>query len=60
MFDLKDTDIWWAAADIGWVTGHSYIVYGPLSLGVTQVIYEGAPDWPDPHPPSGPWWSATG
>ena len=47
VFDLKDSDIWWAAADIGWVTGHSYIVYGPLALGVTQVMYEGAPDWPN-------------
>ncbi len=47
VFDLRDSDIWWAAADIGWVTGHSYIVYGPLALGVTQVMYEGAPDWPD-------------
>ncbi|HSF19033.1 MAG TPA: acetate--CoA ligase [Vicinamibacteria bacterium] len=47
VFDLKDDDVWWAAADIGWVTGHSYIVYGPLSLGVTGVIYEGSPDWPD-------------
>ena len=46
VFDLKDSDIWWAAADIGWVTGHSYIVYGPLALGVTQVMYEGAPDTP--------------
>ena len=47
VFDLGDEDIWWAAADIGWVTGHSYIVYGPLALGVTQVLYEGAPDWPE-------------
>jgi acetyl-CoA synthetase len=47
VFDLKDDDVWWAAADIGWVTGHSYIVYGPLSLGVTGVLYEGSPDWPD-------------
>ncbi len=47
VFDLRDSDIWWAAADIGWVTGHSYIVYGPLALGITQVLYEGAPDWPD-------------
>jgi acetyl-CoA synthetase len=47
VFDLKDGDVWWAAADIGWVTGHSYIVYGPLSLGVTGVLYEGSPDWPD-------------
>lgn len=46
VFDLKDEDIWWCAADIGWVTGHSYIVYGPLILGATSVIYEGAPDYP--------------
>ena len=46
-FDLKDTDTYWCAADIGWVTGHSYIVYGPLSNGTTTVIYEGAPDYPD-------------
>jgi len=48
IFDLKDEDIWWCAADIGWVTGHSYIVYAPLILGVTSVMYEGAPDYPDP------------
>ncbi len=48
VFDLKpESDVWWAAADIGWVTGHSYIVYGPMALGVTQVLYEGAIDWPD-------------
>ena len=47
VFDLKDDDVWWCGADIGWVTGHSYIVYGPLSLGVTGVMYEGAPDWPE-------------
>ncbi|MGV3719328.1 MAG: acetate--CoA ligase, partial [Actinomycetota bacterium] len=47
VFDLKPTDIYWCTADIGWVTGHSYIVYGPLSNGVTQVMYEGAPDFPD-------------
>ncbi|MFG1920473.1 acetate--CoA ligase [Cryptosporangium sp. NPDC048952] len=47
VFDLKpETDIYWCAADIGWVTGHSYIVYGPLSNGVTQVMYEGTPDTP--------------
>jgi acetyl-CoA synthetase len=40
------TDVYWCAADIGWVTGHSYIVYGPLALGMTSVLYEGAPDWP--------------
>jgi acetyl-CoA synthetase len=47
VFDLKDDDIYWCAADIGWVTGHSYIVYGPLCNGATSVIYEGTPDWPD-------------
>jgi acetyl-CoA synthetase len=47
VFDLKDEDVYWCTADIGWVTGHSYIVYGPLSNGATSVMYEGAPDWPD-------------
>jgi acetyl-CoA synthetase len=48
IFDLKpDTDVFWCAADIGWVTGHSYIVYGPLCNGATSVMYEGAPDYPD-------------
>jgi len=47
VFDLKDDDVFWCTADIGWVTGHSYVVYGPLALGATEVMYEGAPDWPD-------------
>ena len=47
VFDLKDTDVYWCTADVGWVTGHSYVVYGPLALGATQVMYEGAPDWPE-------------
>jgi acetyl-CoA synthetase len=47
VFDYKDTDVYWCAADIGWVTGHSYIVYGPLCNGATSVIYEGTPDFPD-------------
>jgi acetyl-CoA synthetase len=47
VFDLKDDDIYWCAADIGWVTGHSYIVYGPLCNGATSIIYEGTPDFPD-------------
>jgi acetyl-CoA synthetase len=47
VFDLKDEDVFWCTADVGWVTGHSYVVYGPLANGVTQVLYEGAPDWPD-------------
>jgi acetyl-CoA synthetase len=48
VFDLKpDEDVFWCAADVGWVTGHSYIVYGPLSNGATGVMYEGAPDYPD-------------
>ncbi len=46
VFDLKDEDIWWCAADVGWVTGHSYIVYAPLMLGVTSFMYEGAPAFP--------------
>ncbi|MBU7011824.1 MAG: acetate--CoA ligase, partial [Theionarchaea archaeon] len=47
VFDLRDEDIYWCTADIGWVTGHSYIVYGPLALGTTSLMYEGAPDYPD-------------
>ncbi len=47
VFDLKDDDVYWCAADIGWVTGHSYIVYGPLCNGATSIIYEGTPDFPD-------------
>lgn len=54
VFDLKpETDVYWCTADIGWVTGHSYVVYGPLVNGATQVIYEGTPDTPD----KGRWWS---
>lgn len=48
VFDIKDNDVYWCTADCGWVTGHSYVTYGPLANGATQVIYEGAPDWPDP------------
>jgi len=48
VFDLKDTDIYWCTADIGWVTGHSYVVYGPLANGATSLMYEGAPNWPEP------------
>jgi acetyl-CoA synthetase len=47
VFDLKDEDVFWCTADVGWVTGHSYIVYGPLANGATQVMYEGSPDWPE-------------
>lgn len=49
VFDLKDDDIWWCAADPGWITGHSYIVYAPLLLGATGFMYEGAPDYPYPN-----------
>ncbi|MBU6213337.1 MAG: acetate--CoA ligase [Actinomycetales bacterium] len=53
VFDLKpETDVYWCTADIGWVTGHSYVVYGPLANGATQVIYEGTPDTPH----QGRWW----
>ena len=47
IFDIKDDDVYWCAADIGWVTGHSYIVFGPLANGTTGVMYEGTPDFPD-------------
>ena len=47
VFDLKDEDVFWCTADIGWVTGHSYVVYGPLSNGATVLMYEGSPDWPE-------------
>jgi len=53
VFDLKDDDRWWCAADPGWVTGHSYIVYGPLLMGATSFMYEGAPTYPYPNR----WWS---
>ncbi len=46
VFDMKEDDVYWCTADIGWVTGHSYVVYGPLANGATVVMYEGAPDWP--------------
>jgi acetyl-CoA synthetase len=53
IFDIHDDDVFWCAADCGWVTGHSYIVYGPLANHTTGVMYEGAPDWPD----KDRWWS---
>ncbi len=52
VFDIKDDDVYWCAADIGWVTGHSYIVYGPLANGTTSVMYEGTPTYPAPDR----WW----
>jgi len=56
IFDLKpDRDVFWCAADIGWITGHSYIVYGPLCNGATSVIYEGTPDFPD----KDRWWNVV-
>ena len=48
VFDLREDDIYWCTADIGWVTGHSYVVYGPLANGATTLMYEGAPNWPEP------------
>jgi acetyl-CoA synthetase len=53
IFDLHEDDVFWCAADCGWVTGHSYIVYGPLANHTTGIMYEGAPDWPD----KDRWWS---
>ncbi len=52
VFDYRSTDLFWCTADIGWVTGHSYVVYGPLANGGTSLIYEGTPSWPEP----GRWW----
>ncbi|MGB9937016.1 MAG: acetate--CoA ligase [Methanobacterium sp.] len=52
VFDIHNGDLWWCTGDIGWITGHSYLLYGPLLLGSTTLIYEGAPDYPDP----GIWW----
>ena len=52
IFDIHGDDLWWCTGDIGWITGHSYTVYGPLLLGTTTLVYEGAPDFPDP----GAWW----
>ncbi len=48
VFDLRDDDIFWCTADVGWVTGHSYVVYGPLAVGATVIMYEGAPNYPEP------------
>lgn len=48
VFDIKDEDVYWCTADAGWVTGHTYVVYGPLLNGATTLMYEGAPNWPDP------------
>jgi acetyl-CoA synthetase len=48
VFDLKEEDVYWCTADVGWITGHSYLVYGPLASGATCVLYEGAPNWPEP------------
>ena len=48
VFDIRDDDVYWCTADIGWVTGHSYVVFGPLAAGATTMMYEGAPDWPKP------------
>ena len=48
VFDLNDDDIFWCTADVGWITGHTYIAYGPLAMGATQVVYEGAPTFPNP------------
>lgn len=53
VFDARDEDVFWCTADVGWVTGHSYVVFGPLLQGITSVMYEGAPDWPSP----ARWWS---
>src|SRR3546814_11130015 len=46
-FDAKDTDVFWCTADVGWVTGHTYVTYGPLAAGLTQIVFEGVPTYPD-------------
>ena len=53
VFDLQEKDVYWCTADVGWVTGHSYVVYGPLAAGATTLMYEGAPDFPQ----FDRWWS---
>ncbi|MEM2337744.1 MAG: acetate--CoA ligase [Candidatus Bathyarchaeia archaeon] len=53
LFDVKEDDIYWCTADVGWITGHSYVVYGPLISGLTTILYEGSPDYPEPDR----WWS---
>ena len=52
VFDYKPDDVYWCTADVGWITGHTYVTYGPLAMGATQVIFEGVPTWPD----AGRWW----
>src|SRR5699024_1612833 len=53
VFDIKpESDVFWCTADVGWVTGHSYVTYGPLAAGVSQIVYEGTPDTPH----QGRWW----
>ena len=52
IFDYKSNDVYWCTADIGWVTGHSYIIYGPLANGATTIMFEGVPNYPD----SSRWW----
>lgn len=47
VFDIHENDIYWCTADIGWITGHSYVIYGPLLNGATVLLYEGAPNYPD-------------
>ncbi|MGE0800796.1 MAG: acetate--CoA ligase [Lautropia sp.] len=55
-FDIKPTDVFWCTADVGWVTGHTYVAYGPLAAGATQIVFEGVPTWPNP----GRFWEMIG
>ena len=59
VFDYHDGDIYWCTADVGWVTGHSYIVYGPLANGATTLMFEGVPNYPDDVAASGRWSTST-
>ena len=60
VFDYQDGDVYWCTADVGWVTGHSYIVYGPLANGATTLMFEGVPNYPDAEPLLAAWSTSTG
>ncbi|NIS83038.1 MAG: AMP-binding protein, partial [Anaerolineales bacterium] len=53
IYDLHETDVWWSTSDIGWIVGHSYVIYAPLLFGCSTIMYEGTPDYPSPEV----WWS---
>ena len=59
VFDYHPGEIYWCTADVGWVTGHTYIVYGPLANGATTLMFEGIPTYPGQPAASGRWWTST-